>query len=779
MRAYKKDSSATNLQTGGTQSDDGKVKARQAADLVKAAQTLIKKAQNQADFEHIISILTDAITLRPNRAAYYFTRGRCFISMGQFQRALFDFSMAIRLESTVAKYYGSRGYCFRKLGRIQEALKDYNDAVRYEKENPEYYFSRALVYFDLEDFQTAINDFSQALDKRLSAPFKAFFHRGMCYRRVKRLDESLKDLKHALSLDNSHAEAHNQLGLSLCEAKDYQTASSEFTSALELLHETQPSDVALTAKYHSNRGLALDKMGQHHLALDDFTAAIERDDTEPHYFFNRGNCQYALKAFDAAIEDYSAAVKLDPKKAVYWHHIGLGYQALEQIERAIQYFQKALEKDTAHHPSRFHMGLMYHRGKEYDKALEAFAEVPATEALYEARGKVYCDMNTQDAYQKAYDDFHLAISVKPLNALHYYNRGTVLHLMKRHQDALQDFNKALILGEGGQLPTEEPAERDERAEAVEEERERERAPSVVAKEDKDKEKEKEREKVPTLSNRELARIYSDRGLAWRALGNLPQAVEDLTVAVAKCGPLVSEDGTPPSPEVTEYLATRAQCFFEQGLYDRGEMDLTTALGVSPSDPHLSYKRGLTRYAQGEHRYVHVIMDLKRAIANNLAAPHQADLYYHMGLAYANLGKHPLAVPCFDAAVKRSGDKPHYMHERAKSLQVVGDHLHALEDFTRVLEVQPRNARALFRRAFSYKALKAYEEAADDFESAKEYEPSDPRLVVNYRQVHHVRCIVLGPAGHEDPSTAMQHQQDDSKGVGVGQYGGAQLVTTAA
>ena len=117
------------------------------------------------------------------------------------------------------------------------------------------------------------------------------------------------------------------------------------------------------------------------------------------------------------------------------------------------------------------------------------------------------------------------------------------------------------------------------------------------------------------------------------------------------------------------------CGCVKGLYDRGEMDLTTALGVSPSDPHLSYKRGLTRsqnkctihqclhihtdggkrpslscgvlvvrpclpdrYAQGEHRYVHVIMDLKRAIANNLAAPHQADLYYHMGLAYANLGE---------------------------------------------------------------------------------------------------------------------------------------------
>ena len=37
----------------------------------------------------------------------------------------------------------------------------------------------------------------------------------------------------------------------------------------------------------------------------------------------------------------------------------------------------------------------------------------------------------------------------------------------------------------------------------------------------------------------------------------------------------------------------------------------------------------------------------------------------------------------------------------------------------------------FRRGFSYKALKKYTEAAEDFEAAKEFEPDDPRLVLDY------------------------------------------------
>ena len=71
------------------------------------------------------------------------------------------------------------------------------------------------------------------------------------------------------------------------------------------------------------------------------------------------------------------------------------------------------------------------------------------------------------------------------------------------------------------------------------------------------------------------------------------------------------------------------------------------------------------------------------------------------------------------------------NERAKCSQVVGNHAESIIDFTRVLEMQPTNARALFRRGFSYKALKKYTEAAEDFEAAKEIEPDDPRLVLDY------------------------------------------------
>ena len=170
-----------------------------------------------------------------------------------------------------------------------------------------------------------------------------------------------------------------------------------------------------------------------------------------------------------------------------------------------------------------------------------------------------------------------------------------------------------------------------------------------------------------------------------------------------------------------------------------EADLSSALKIDPCDPQLLYKRGIARYA--DQRYSEAIADLKSSIGNTQRDDQQsinlpylgnsADIYFHLGLCYANLGKHQLAVPAFDRAILHCPNKPHYLHERAKCSQVVGNHAESIIDFTRVLEMQPTNARALFRRGFSYKALKKYTEAAEDFEAAKEFAPDDPRLVLDY------------------------------------------------
>jgi len=98
--------------------------------------------------------------------------------------------------------------------------------------------------------------------------------------------------------------------------------------------------------------------------------------------------------------------------------------------------------------------------------------------------------------------------------------------------------------------------------------------------------------------------------------------------------------------------------------------------------------------------------------------------------------------------------------------MIEEHEQAVADFNFVIKKNPKNANAYFRRAFSLKSLRVsskillstnhrchslpqrYQEAVDDFEKAKQLDPMNERLMVNYKKLKGVQCIVLCEPGDE-------------------------------
>ncbi len=56
-------------------------------------------------------------------------------------------------------------------------------------------------------------------------------------------------------------------------------------------------------------------------------------------------------------------------------------------------------------------------------------------------------------------------------------------------------------------------------------------------------------------------------------------------------------------------------------------------------------------------------------------------------------------------MERDPEDIRYVHERAKAYQMIDYHEQAVDDYTAVIDRNPKNAHAHFRRAFSLKALK--------------------------------------------------------------------------
>jgi tetratricopeptide (TPR) repeat protein len=89
-----------------------------------------------------------------------------------------------------------------------------------------------------------------------------------------------------------------------------------------------------------------------------------------------------------------------------------------------------------------------------------------------------------------------------------------------------------------------------------------------------------------------------------------------------------------------------------------------------------------------------------------------------------------------------------VHERAKAYQAIEWHTDALNDFNQVITMNPANAHAFFRRAFSFLSIGEFKRATVDFEQAVKLDPLNPALVVNYKQVKDVKFIVLCEPGDE-------------------------------
>ncbi|CAL1153094.1 unnamed protein product [Cladocopium goreaui] len=324
---------------------------RQAAEVFRQGQQQLRKAQASvgeqavAEYEACAQLFSEAISLRANHAQYYQARGRCFLALQQYARALADFGMCCRLDEHTARHFGHRGLCFRRLGRVEEALRDYDEALRLERakaekdpsethqrQAAEYYFERALVHIDLEQYEKAIEGFTQALEKRLATPYKAFFHRGICYRRVGLISESIQNLKEAINLDTTSAEAHNHLGLSHIKEQHFEEARNCFANAVEL----DPC-----SRYLNNRGLACYHLEKYTEAAEDFTAALEAEPGNASVLFNRGNASFQLGCHRDALADYAEAIRLEPENATYLHHKGLAYQGCGEVREAIACYEEA------------------------------------------------------------------------------------------------------------------------------------------------------------------------------------------------------------------------------------------------------------------------------------------------------------------------------------------------------------------------------------------------------------------------------------------------------
>jgi tetratricopeptide (TPR) repeat protein len=89
------------------------------------------------DYERAIADYTEAIEGDPKAASYRYRRGLMYSACGRWDEAIADFTEAIRNRPKYGHAYAARGSCYGRKGRYARALADLDEAIRLSPFDPD------------------------------------------------------------------------------------------------------------------------------------------------------------------------------------------------------------------------------------------------------------------------------------------------------------------------------------------------------------------------------------------------------------------------------------------------------------------------------------------------------------------------------------------------------------------------------------------------------------------------------------------------------------------
>jgi tetratricopeptide (TPR) repeat protein len=162
-------------------------------------------------YDRAIQDYTAAITLDPAEYLAYTNRGVAFHAMGQFDRAIQDFTAAIHLKPSSADPYTSRGLVLEEMGQVDSAMKDLNEAITLNPSSVDAYLNRGVAFEHINQLDRALEDYGKAVALN-PLDSLAYCDRGIVFGKMGRGDKAIEDFNKALSLNPGSIKAYLERG---------------------------------------------------------------------------------------------------------------------------------------------------------------------------------------------------------------------------------------------------------------------------------------------------------------------------------------------------------------------------------------------------------------------------------------------------------------------------------------------------------------------------------------------------------------------------------------
>jgi tetratricopeptide (TPR) repeat protein len=303
------------------------------------------------DWKDSITIWSDVIEKFPSKIpTAYYNRGLAYSNLGQWDKAIADYSNAIGINPKYTDAYSNRGIAYKNLGQWDKAIADYSRAIEMSPKYDKAWYNRGLAYYTLGRWDMAIADYSEAIGINPEYT-EAYNNRGVAYNDLGQWDKAIADYSRAIGIDPDYKDAYSNRGIAFRNHGEWDKAIADFSRVIEIYPKYTDA--------YNNRGIVYSTLGQWDKAIADYSMAIAIDPKYMDAYSNRGISYGHLGQWDKAIADFSRQIELDRRYPDGYNNLGNAYFFLGQWEKAIAEYSRAIGIDPKNTNAYYNRDIAY------------------------------------------------------------------------------------------------------------------------------------------------------------------------------------------------------------------------------------------------------------------------------------------------------------------------------------------------------------------------------------------------------------------------------------
>lgn len=276
-------------------------------------------------------------------------------------------------------------------------------------------------------------------DRRPAGPdSKQQFDAALELHRGGRLEEARALYLAILEAEPDRHDCLQLLGVTYSQSDEHERAVGFIDRAIERCPDN--------ANYHSNRAVALQRLGRQEAALAGFETALSLQANHPAATIGRGNALLELGRWEDAAASYRVALAGRPDHAEALGNLGVALKALGQADAALAAFEQAIALKPEHADAWSNRGAALNEGDRLEPALASLDRALALQPDH-----VDAAFNSAVALQKgrhlgaALVAYELGLALRPDHAEAWLNRSAALLGLRRFDEALRSSERARLL----------------------------------------------------------------------------------------------------------------------------------------------------------------------------------------------------------------------------------------------------------------------------------------------------------------------------------------------